>query len=871
MAGAALANAAPGTQPVLPLEKLDRSMLSLGGGKAVNLGELIRAGLPVPAGACLTTAAYARAAVEVQPSVDELSEANSIEDRERLASDIRSRLTRVPIPAEVAQAITDAVRELGDSTPLAVRSSATAEDLPFASFAGQQETILNVSGVDAVLDAVRRCWASLWTARAVAYRANNRIDQRTVRLAVVIQKLVDAAAAGVVFTADPLTGQRHHAVVEASTGLGEAVVSGSVNPDHWRLDSSSGRLLEGPSDGCLTSTQLSELVRLGSDVQRLFGAPQDIEFAFDRSGKAWLVQARAITTLYPLPASAPTDPNELHVYLSFNVAQGVFRPLTPMGIDAFRVFSIAMAALFGIERSTSILHEAGGRLFLDLTSALRSSFWRRIVRFALSQGEARSGALIDTLTDDPRLAAGDSNGRAALPHIAYFLCQTRLPLRLIGAWISPARARRQLAHARRELQDQPLPPPGASPEARLGAADELLRSWPAQIVPSLAPTLIGGLAAFAVAYRLADDRQAPDDWDAVRRALPFNPTTEMDLSLWRLADAARKDAPAAAALRERTPEQLAQDYAARNLPPVLQRGLAAFLTQYGHRAIAEIDVGLPRWSEDPTPLLAHLANYLQLDETAASPVAQFESAARQAEVALRAIVRRAFLSRGRLRAAPVRFLLRRGRALAGFREMPKFLVVMQLARARSVLLSVGHDLVQARTLEQPDDIFFLTLDEARQALHGLEVHPLIDERRARYEEELQRRHVPRMLLSDGIEPRLPSEAASAVEGQVLRGTPASAGQAEGRARVILDPAGARLSPGEILVVPSTDPGWTPLFLTAAGLVMEMGGAMSHGAVVAREYGIPAVVGVAAATERIADGETIIVDGSSGTVARAADS
>ncbi|HET6318543.1 MAG TPA: PEP/pyruvate-binding domain-containing protein, partial [Chloroflexota bacterium] len=709
----------------------------------------------------------------------------------------------------------------------------------------------------------------LWTDRAVAYRANNRIDQRTVRLAVVIQKLVDASAAGVLFTADPLTGQRHHAVIEASPGLGEAVVSGSVNPDHWRVDSTSGRVLEGPNDGCLTSTQLADLVRLGHEVQHLFGAPQDIEFAFDGTGKAWLVQARAITTLYPLPASAPGDPDDLHVYLSFNVAQGVFRPLTPMGIDAFRVFSVAMAALFGIQRSTSVLHEAGGRLFLDMTAALRSSFWRRIVRFALSQGEARSGALIDTLADDPRLAPDDSDGRAALPHVAHFLRQTRLPLRLIDAWISPASARRRLARARRQLQDQPLPPRGASPDARLDAADDLLRIWPAQIVPSLAPTLIGGLAAFAVAYRVANDNQAADDWDAVRRALPYNPTTEMDLALWRLALAARNDARSAAALRDRSPGQLAQDYASRSLPPILQRGLAAFLTQYGHRAIAEIDLGLPRWSEDPTPLLAHLANYLQLDETTASPVAQFESAAAQADVALRAIVRRTFLSRGRLRAAAVRFFLRRGRALAGFREMPKFLVVMQLARARSVLLSVGRDLVRARTLEQPEDIFFLTLDEARQALHGLDVQAMIEERRARYEEELQRRHVPRMLLSDGTEPHLPSEAVAAGEGQVLRGTPASAGQAEGRARVILDPAGARLTPGEILVAPSTDPGWTPLFLTAAGLVMEMGGAMSHGAVVAREYGIPAVVGVPAATERIADGETIVVDGSSGTVTRAA--
>ncbi len=883
-------------QLVLPLTDLDQSMLALGGGKAVNLGELLRAHMPVPPGVCLTTTAYARAAVEVQPLVDQLHDA-APEQRERLAEQIRAQLTQVTIPEDIATAIESAVQHLGEKTPLAVRSSATAEDLPFASFAGQQDTILNVVGKEAVLTAVRRCWASLWTDRAVVYRANNGIDQRTVHLAVVIQTLVDAAAAGVLFTADPLTGHRLHAVVEASPGLGEAVVSGAINPDHWLVDSATGRVLEGPHDGCLTTEQLRELVELGQRVQTLFGAPQDIEFAFDGSGKAWLVQSRAITTLYPLPRSAPADPRDLHVYLSFNVAQGVFRPLTPMGIDVFREFSIAMAALFGIQRTASVFHEAGGRLFIDLTAALRSPFWRRVARFGLSQGEARSGVLIDTLSADPRLAPRRMKRRTVLGPIAHVMRKTRLPLRVLGAWISPPWARRALARVRRRMRDQPLPPRTASAEERLTAVEEMLRGWPEWFIPPLAPLLIAGLAAFGLAYRLANDRSARDDWDAVRRALPYNPTTEMDLALWQLAQAARGDASARALLRDRSPEQLAADYAAHSLPSLLQRGLAAFLAEYGHRAIAEIDIGLRRWGEDPSPLVAHLANYMALDESAPSPAAQFESAARDAERELQAIVRRT-AARSRLRAVLVRFLLRRGRALAGYREMPKFLLVLLLSRARGLLLTVGEDLAASGRLEQADDIFFLTLAEAHQAVRtqaeahqavhtpaeaqqavrtltemhkavrGAGLRGVVEARRARYAEELRRRHVPRMLLSDGTEPRPPDELDARSDAPVLRGTPASAGRIEGRARVILEPAGARLAPGEILVAPSTDPGWTPLFLTAGGLVMEMGGAMSHGAVVAREYGIPAVVGVAAATERIADGETITVDGSSGTVTRA---
>jgi phosphohistidine swiveling domain-containing protein len=852
---------------VVPLRELDRSMLPLGGGKAVNLGELIRADLPVPPGVCLTTAAYAREAIEVQPLVDQLSEAEPGQ-RERLAEQIHAQLTEVAVPEEVRLAIEQAVRELGETTPLAVRSSATAEDLPFASFAGQQETILNVSGATAVLDAVRRCWASLWTERAVVYRANNGIDQRSVHLAVVIQQLVDASAAGVLFTADPLTGHRYRAVVEAHSGLGEAVVSGAVNPDHWLVDSVTLRVLDGPSVGCLTSHQIRQLVHFGQRVQGLFGAPQDIEFAVDASGKVWLVQARAITTLYPLPAGAPSDPRQLRVYLSFNVAQGVFRPLTPMGIEVFRLIGEGAASIFGVKRRTPLLAEAGGRLFLDLTTPLRSTFWRRVVRFGLSQGEARSGAAIDAVLDDPRLAPRPTSRLRVARSVGLALRKSRMPFSLIGAWLSPSRAQRAVAGLRQSLRDQPLPPPSASPEERLAAVEDFLRRWPAMTVPRIAPVMIGGLGAFALAYRLAGDVGERDDWDAVRRALPNNPTIEMDLALWHLAVALRADPDARAALSDRSIEQLAEEYAARRLPPALQDGLAAFLAEYGHRAVAEIDVGLPRWSEDPTPLLAHLANYLALDEQAASPAAQFEAAAAEAERALHAIVRRT-AKRSRPRALLVRFLLRRGRALAGYREMPKFLAVLILARARGVLLTVGEDLLERGEVERADDVFFLTFDDARRSLRGPDARALVAERRARYAEELRRRHVPRLLLSDGTEPQPAGDAAmiGSADGRVLRGTPASAGRVEGRARVILEPAGARLAPGEILVAPSTDPGWTPLFLTAGGLVMEMGGAMSHGAVVAREYGIPAVVGVPSATERIADGEAIVVDGSSGTVQR----
>ena len=276
--------------------------------------------------------------------------------------------------------------------------------------------------------------------------------------------------------------------------------------------------------------------------------------------------------------------------------------------------------------------------------------------------------------------------------------------------------------------------------------------------------------------------------------------------------------------------------------------------------MAEIDLGLPRWSEDPTHILGVLANYLQLTDAELAPDLQFRRADDAAQAMVGELRRRAG-RRGWLRGALVGFLLGRARALSGLREAPKFVLVTMLARVREALRPVGEELARAGRLAAADDIFFITLPEARVALAGADLRSVVAARRAEYARELGRRHVPRILLSDGSEP----EAAIPTEAGALRGTPASAGVATAPARVILDPTGARLAPGEILVAPSTDPGWTPLFLTAGGLVMEMGGAMSHGAVVAREYGIPAVVGVPGATERITTGQRVTVDGSAGTV------
>ncbi|MEJ2888712.1 PEP/pyruvate-binding domain-containing protein [Actinomycetospora aeridis] len=842
------------TDLVLPLEAIDPddpATLGRVGGKASNLAALIRAGLPVPGGVCVTTDAYRRA---VGTALDALL----ADGTDVLAEKARAAVLAVPVPDDVA----DAVRAACPEGPVAVRSSATAEDLPDASFAGQQDTELNVVGPDAVLEAVRRCWASLWTDRAVAYRGAQGIDHASVALAVVVQRMVDARWAGVLFTANPVTGRRGQSVIDAAPGLGESVVSGSVDPEHLVVDpdgtvtrrAGTGGSLVLPRAGGGTETvtgsgaspldgeHVGALVALGQRAEALFGAPQDTEWAVDGDGTAWLTQSRPITTLYPLVPGRPG----LRLFLSANVAQGVFRPFTPAGLSAARHLGTSVARLLGTpvdtpEAGPPMLSEAGGRSFVDLTDVLRSRVGRAGVRGVLGVMERRSAEVVATQLDRPELSVTRRSPLPALRRIGRVALRYRIPVHVVDAWVRPARARAR-AFALVSAAEATLPsPPGASRAERVDRARWMLADAFAPMAPRIAPAPAAGFLALGLAAKLLGDRARPGELGTVLRGLPHNVTTEMDLALWDLAARLRDDPAALAVL------------AAGGRPP----GLDAFLAVHGRRAVAEIDLGLPRWSEDPAHLLGVLANYVRLDDPGRAPDAVFTRSTAEAEATVATLAGRL----GGLRGRVVTVALHRARALVGLRELPKYWLVTVLAAARAELAAVGAELASAGHLDSDDDVFFLSLTEAREAVDRRAV---VRARRATYDRELRRRHVPRIVLSDGTEPEALADSGEAPDG-ALTGVPASAGTVTGPVRVITDPQGAHLEPGDVLVCPSTDPGWTPLFLTAGGLVMEMGGSNSHGAVVAREYGLPAVVGVRDAVARLADVAWVRVDGTSGRV------
>src|SRR6266567_419014 len=886
---------------VLPLSALDRSMLLEVGGKAANLGELIRAGFSVPAGFCITTAAYAR--VSSRAGLDTyLSglEAVSREESARqieLATAIRTVLCQTPLLPEVIEAVTSAYQVLssGEPIPVSVRSSATAEDLPEASFAGQQETFLNVIGSEAVLAAVQRCFASLWTDRATQYRTSLGIAPRNVRLAVVVQRMVEAEVAGVLFTANPLTGKRRQTIIDANPGLGEAVVSGATNPDHFVVQTTTGEIVErrlgdkqviiqaaagggtqqieadaSSARACLSDDQIRAVAALGARVEALYGTPQDIEWAIDASGQVFLLQARPITTLFPLPPEVPETSESLRVYLAFGVQQGTYRPFTPMGLSALRLLASGFLALIGSPLRDPLdgprfVVEAASRPFFEVTAALRSPFGRRFLIEAMREAEVHAATAFEQLVNDPRLSLRKTPRRTFGRALVFLLARTRLPWYLLQAFLSPHAASRRAQRFVEQLHNARQIDARGDAAARLAEAERLLLRC-LRLAFRVSPVMLAGMQSFALARRLLGDLATESECQIVLGGSPTNPTTQMNLALWRLSQGIRTDEQSLTLLRHTPAEQLAQDYRQGRLPTPLQQSLARFLQEYGHQSVSELDLGTPRWSEDPSYVLALLTGYLDMEERAHPPDLQLQRARRAAHEMIATLSFRA-RQKYRLRWRLVRFFLERAHMLAGFREMTRFVAGILLAQARQLLRLVGEELARAGRLNEAADIFFLTFPEAHALLSGGDLRERVSGRQATFARELRRRHVPLVLLSDGTEPITQTQKGqSAVQvAGTLQGTPASAGRVTAPARVILDPHDAHLEPGEILVAPSTDPGWTPLCRKASGLVMEVGGAMAHGAIVAREYGIPAVVGVAGATEWIATGSRVTIDGTTGAI------
>ncbi|MFW5939555.1 MAG: PEP/pyruvate-binding domain-containing protein [Halolamina sp.] len=885
--------------PVRRLSELRRTDTAIAGGKGANLGELAQAGLPVPPVVVVTTAVY-RALVDsplIQEAIDRLdSLQEDADERAAVAEDVRSLIRERTLEPAAASAIRDALATVDGAEGFAVRSSATAEDLPNASFAGQHETFLGVASAD-VVDRVRDCMASLFTDRAVAYRARNDIAHADVEMAVLVQPMVDATAAGVLFTADPASGNRHVSAVDASFGLGESVVAGEVTPDHalvdtrtdevttytvgskavavelgdTRADETGTRRVDLPPDRretrVLTDDQLRTLVGLGRRAASLLGAPQDVEWALV-DGQFVLLQSRPITSLFPLPSPLPGD-GRLHAYVSMGHMQAMPEAMPPLVRDVWHVYTGNAFSAMGIDAEPNPTVDAGGRVYIDVTAALRrpdTKSW--LIGRIAAINEPISRGLTDLVASRPD--AFESSGVTVRSIPGYLRAGWQIS-RLIGPAVPRIALNLLATLAGRgpdpddeswdrlvELFTEPATE-GPTTEARAGAVFDAINFG--QIMREVYPKVSPLFLAFALGGWLERRfPEQPEDVDAVGRGFEHDVVTRINLGLGDLADVARDHPAVADAIRDGASlaelERVDGDGAFRD-------AFEEFLDEFGHRAAGEIDLSRPRWREDPSMLLAVVRANLA-DDGAGDHHERIRRLADEADVAARRLearVDRGLL--GPLRRRYLRWVIDTYRDTVFFREYPKQEAARAFAAWRTALLDAGARLSDEGRLDKPEDVWFLRRAELFAALDGDPVQADLDARRREHARFVDI-DAPPLLTSEGETIRGGDDTESAPEGALI-GTGVSAGVVEGVARVVRDPRTATVERGEILVARSTDPGWTPLFLNAAGLVSEVGGPVSHGALVAREYGLPAVVSVPEATTRIENGQRIRIDGSRGTV------
>jgi len=858
---------------VVGLEETDRTQVALVGGKGAHLGELAGVELiRVPAGACVTTEAFRRMLADA-PSLPAQLDALSRVDPDdgdaihTISADVRQTIEGVAISSDVADAITARLAQLGDDAAYAVRSSATAEDLPSASFAGQQDTYLNVVGPAAILQHVSRCWASLFTERAVTYRLRGGIDHRHVSMAVVVQQMVLPESAGVLFTADPVTCNRTVSSVEASFGLGEALVLGRITPDVYKVRG--GEVVERtisakrlaihavPAGGtheraiaperqhqpALSDAQAVELAQLGRRIEAHFGCPQDVEWCL-ADGEFFVVQSRPITTLFPIPP-APDDTNR--VYVSVGHQQMMTDPMKPLGLSMWQLTT---------PRPMSI---AGGRLFVDVTTILATPASRTTLLDLFGKGDPLLRDALETVIErDDFLPAPPEGPGPALPAAA----APAEPIEPDPARVAEliAETQESLARVRHDIRGRSGP---ELFEFILADLQELRRL----LFDSRSHQTF--MAAMDASWWLNDQLE---EWlgeknaaDKLSQSVPNNVTSEMGLALLDVADVIRPH-PQLVAFLERVGDDdgFLDEVATIDGGPQARDAIEAYLERYGMRCTGEVDITRPRWSERPSTLVPLILGNVRSFEPGAGE-RRFEQGGKEAAEKERELLERLrALPDGEQKAGETKRRIDLVRTFMGYREYPKYGMISRYFIYKRALLREAERLVGAGVLREKEDIFYLTFEELHDVARTNQVdYQLIDER-----EQAFRSYAvltpPRVLTSDG-ECLMGSHRRDDLPPDALVGLPASAGTVEGRARVVLDLADADLEAGDILVTAYTDPSWTPAFVAAGGLVTEVGGLMTHGSVIAREYGLPTVVGVDNATRRIRDGQRIRLHATEGYV------
>lgn len=872
---------------VLNFNEIDKSDLAYVGGKGANLGEATKASFPVPQGFCVTTEAY-RQFIQTSPEMEEYFRRldqvryDDLKQIQELGQQIREHLQSLPIPEIIETVILSALETTGIRKAYAVRSSATAEDLPTASFAGQQDTYLNICGSESVLKAVRDCWASLFTDRAISYRAKNGFPHRSVFLSVVVQHMVFPEVSGIMFTADPITGHRNTISIDASYGLGEALVSGLVTADlyqvrseqiiHKTISKKKIAIYSVPEGGTVTQElplerqesqalpdeRILALAQWGQKIEDYYGSEQDIEWAW-ADEQFYILQSRPITSLYPVPKV--TD-DQLHVFLSFGHIQMMTDAMKPMGISI-------MSKITKFLTDLPIIRSAGGRVFADVTNVLLVKPARnRMLKIMRGMDEVLSSALSEVSQRDEFRHSPFS--KKDMAKFIWKLYPILMPVAVkIIANLRIRDPKKAKLHA--ELLIEQIVKEQVEQLKAISGAEtiRLIRRKIGRMAPDVLAkvavyvatgVIASGTLEKALKKKVGEERTA-SLLSQLYKSLPGNVTTEIGQKLGDLSDIARKYPEVVRILQEAKDNQFYKELGTVQGGEEFKAAFDRFLEAYGMRCTGEIDISRSRWREDPSQLVPFILSNLRTS-SAREHREKFRKGEVEAEQAGKEIVSLfGFFERRK-----VARLVELYRNLMGMREHHKFTLVLLLDLYKRAMLQEAQTLVKKGVLADEHDVFYFTLEEFIDLLENRfsgDVTEFVEKRKEEYE-RYQQLNPPRLMTSEGeIVTGKPREV-QAPEGSLV-GTPVSAGVVEGVARVILRLEDAKLNAGEILVAPYTDPGWTPLFTSAVGLITEVGGMMTHGSVVAREYGIPAVVGIEKATEIIKDGSYIRVDGTKGYV------
>lgn len=859
---------------LLDFRKTDQKAHILVGGKGANLGELSRIGgeIRVPDGFCITTRAYSEL-TENHPELNRLwNELDQFQAKDRetigkISARIREIIMQIPVPEELEKVITERISVWGEKQAYAIRSSATAEDLPTASFAGQQDTYLNISGKSAILQHISKCWASLFTDRAVIYRIQNGFGHSNVQLSVIVQKMVFPQASGILFTADPVNSNRTVCSIDAGYGLGEALVSGLVNADNYRIrngeicnktisnkksaiyaaensETKEQELApELQNSPVLTDEQIIRLERIGRSIEAHFGCPQDIEWCLS-DGIFYIVQSRPITTLFPIP-EVPGPGNR--VYVSVGHQQMMTDAMKPLGLSVWQL-------------STSHpMLQAGGRLFLEITRQLSSQTGRETLLNTLGKSDPLSkDALLHImerniipLMPDENTSLQPVNNKLTSP--VSIENDPEIVTRLIHQNMEVIRTLKQQIQSKSgsELMDFIL--------------DDLDKLKQFLFDPQSFAALMAGISASAwINSNMQEWLDEKNAADTLSQSLDNNITSEMGLDLLDVADAIRPFPEVVAFLQQTKDEQFLDCLAAYPGGAEAREVLENYLDRYGMRCPGEIDLTRTRWSENPLMLVPLILTNIRNFKPGESK-RKFEQGRREAlEKEQDLLEHLKQLPGGQEKAEETREKIAQLRIFSGYREFPKYVMINHYSIYKQAILREAEKLVSEQVIPEKEAVFYLTFQELHAVFRTRKVDSSLILKRKEAFRNYEKLTPPRFLTSDGEiitghyqREDLPENA--------LAGLAVSSGIIEGRARVIPDMREATIEDGDILVTKFTDPSWTPLFVSIKGLVTEVGGLMTHGAVIAREYGLPAVVGVENATRLIRDGQQIRVNGSEGWV------